>query len=53
MPPVWMQAVFAPALARYREAPPGVDLALRTAPFRALEETVRETALERSGRSAE
>ena len=31
--PVWMQAVLAPALARYREALPGVELALRTAPF--------------------
>ena len=31
--PVWMQAVVAPALARYREALPGVELALRTAPF--------------------
>ena len=28
-----MQAVLAPALARYREALPGVELALRTAPF--------------------
>ena len=31
--PVWMQAVLAPAIARYREALPGVELALRTAPF--------------------
>ena len=31
--PVWMQAVVAPALAQYREALPGVELALRTAPF--------------------
>ena len=31
--PVWMQAVVAPALARYREALSGVELALRTAPF--------------------
>ena len=31
--PVWMQAVVAPAIARYREALPGVELALRTAPF--------------------
>ena len=31
--PVWMQAVVAPALARYREALPGVERALRTAPF--------------------
>ena len=31
--PVWMQAIVAPALARYREALPGVELALRTAPF--------------------
>ena len=31
--PVWMQAVVAPAITRYREALPGVELALRTAPF--------------------
>ena len=31
--PVWMQAVLAPALARYRQALPAVELALRTAPF--------------------
>ena len=31
--PVWMQAIVAPALARYREALPDIELALRTAPF--------------------
>ena len=31
--PVWMQAIVAPALDRYCEALPGVELALRTAPF--------------------
>ena len=31
--PVWMQAVVAPALARYGEALPGVELALRTVLF--------------------
>ena len=31
--PMWMEAVVAPAVARYREALPGVELALRTAPF--------------------
>ena len=31
--PVWMQAVIAPAAARFRERLPGVGLALRTAPL--------------------
>ena len=31
--PMWMEAVLAPAIARYREALPGVELKLRTASF--------------------
>ena len=31
--PMWMEAVLAPAIARYRETRPGVGLTLRTAPF--------------------